>query len=150
MKGAATRTRSGPRVAVEFESTAEATRFLSDLVQLTLIDGYGFDESNPVTIQFRLAVVEAITNVHRHAYGKGEKGPISLEIHREGDSLVAVLRDRGAPFDPSKAGLGKMPSPDELAEGGYGLAILAQVMDELRHRRDGEENELILVKKMWA
>jgi serine/threonine-protein kinase RsbW len=137
-------------MTVETRASAESSRFLSGLVRAFLVEGLGLDPADSEAVRFRLAVVEALTNVHRHAYPADRPGPVSLAVHREEDSLVAVIRDRGATFDPKESGTIAMPRPEQLAEGGYGLAIVTEVMDEIRHRRLPDRgNELTLSKRLW-
>ncbi len=150
MTGPTTKARTARRLVVEATATTDSVRFLSDALVLYLVEGVGLDPESARFVRYRLAVVEALTNVCRHAYAGVEPGPLVLEVRREDNQLVAVVRDRGPDFDPLAKGKVEMPDPADLAEGGYGLAILASVMDEIRHRYDPSTgNELTLVKRMW-
>jgi anti-sigma regulatory factor (Ser/Thr protein kinase) len=66
-----------------------------------------------------LTVSEAVGNVVRHAYRDGRVGPVELDAHTEDDSLVVVVRDRGA-------GLGK---PTSNSGQGLGLRIMQTMAD---------------------
>ncbi len=83
-----------------------------------------------------------------HGY-RGQAGPLSLDIGRQGADLWIRLRDKAPPFDPTQ-----VPPPDETIPlplrppGGLGLPLIRQLMDELRYRplpKGG--NEFTLVKR---
>ena len=77
-----------------FESLAE----VSDFVARAALDA-GFDHSSIYAV--RLAVDEAFTNIIEHGYGGEGVGEIECACDETKDSLVIVLRDWAAPFDPS-------------------------------------------------
>jgi anti-sigma regulatory factor (Ser/Thr protein kinase) len=70
----------------------------------------------------RLAVTEACTNVVRHAYGEGARGPIEISIRPDHGAVHVVVADRGR-------GIG--PSPD-TAGPGLGLPLIAAVADSVQ------------------
>ena len=94
------------------------------------------------------AVDESASNIILHGY-RGEPGTIEVEIRKEGDSLVAYLRDQAPPFDPTS-----VPPPDltlplhKRPMGGLGVYLVKQLMDSVSHRLlpDGS-NELSLSKR---
>ena len=96
-----------------------------------------------------LAVDEACQNVVRHAYDDDDDGtrPLTLEVRRDADKLIFVLRDAGRPVD-----LAAIPSapPDELRPGGRGLYLIRRVMDlvEQRPLAGRQGNELHLGKQL--
>ena len=135
---------------METEASLDAARFLSDVVRSYIAAGVGLDPEQTAPSQFRLAVVEAVTNVCRHAYRDTAPGPVSFRMERQGKSLVATIRDQGAKFDPRSPGVGSMPRPEDLAEGGYGLAIILEVVDELSYSYDpGNGNTFRLAKRLF-
>src|SRR3972149_5735174 len=95
------------------------------------------------------AVDESASNIILHGY-RGKPGTIEVEIRREGDSLVAYLRDQAPPFDPTS-----VPPPDltlplhKRPMGGLGVYLVKQLMDSVSHRLlpDGS-NELSLSKRL--
>jgi serine/threonine-protein kinase RsbW len=145
-----------PRLVIEAAATLASLPLLSRLVHRFLIDGCALDAESPETVRIRLALQEAVTNVLRHAYAGGEPGPITLELACEGDELVARLRDRGARFDPveRRDAAASSPRPDlgrpaEIPEGGYGMAIIRNVMTAVEYSYDaGRGNELVLRKSL--
>lgn len=110
--------------------------------------GEGFDEE--ALSQIEICVAEALTNVVKHAYGseKGQietrmavsEGSVILEIVDHGKSIpTGVLEDTPSTmqFDPDLR--------SELPEGGMGLVLLKQVMDEVSYEAGEKSNTLRLV-----
>jgi len=93
--------------------------------------------------QVTLVVQEAVTNLHRHAYG-GAAGSVRLEVAFRDDAVELLLEDRGPPFDPTGVALRPL---DSSAEGGRGIALMRTLMDEIRYERRGSRNRLTLVKR---
>ena len=98
-----------------------------------------------------LAVSEALTNIIRHGYGMASDQPIAFEIHHRGTDLELILEDAAAvSFNPLEA-----PSPrldveriQDLPEGGWGVYLIRQAMDEITYVRAGNRNRLRLCKRL--
>ncbi len=93
-----------------------------------------------------LALVEAATNVVRHAYG-GRGGRVDVELAREGNAIALSVVDSGASFDPTRVPPPREPDPADPStwpEGGMGLPIIRAACDELRYRSEGGRNRLTL------
>lgn len=102
-----------------------------------------FLEDPDLCYRVELAVVEATTNIIRHAYGPGDAGRIGLRLERAGSRLLILVLDEGVPFDPTA-----VPPPDleEPAEGGYGVYLFREVSREVRYvRRGGRWNCLRMI-----
>jgi serine phosphatase RsbU (regulator of sigma subunit)/anti-sigma regulatory factor (Ser/Thr protein kinase) len=82
--------------------------------------------------QMELAASEIITNVMRYAY-RELSGDVDGEITLLPDRVRLDLYDHGASFDPAA-----VPDPDleNSQEGGYGLYIVRQIMDEVTYTPD--------------
>lgn len=74
----------------------------------------------------KLALTEACSNSVRHAYANGE-GHVDIRYELHADRLVVEVTDDGQGFDPP----GAREQPDELTEGGLGIAIIRSIADEL-------------------
>ena len=103
---------------------------------------------NDVTLQVRLAVSEACTNIIQHAYSGESEELIVILCSMSGNDLVIEIRDWGKPFDPDS-----VPQPDtesellERKEGGIGIFLLRQMMDDVRYVFRAERyNELRMIK----
>ena len=93
-----------------------------------------------------LAVVEAATNVVRHAYG-GLGGRVEVELAREGKAIALTVLDSGISFDPTLVPPPREPDPDDPTtwpEGGMGLPIIRAACDELNYASGGGKNRLTL------
>jgi len=81
-----------------------------------------------VLADLKLALTEAASNSVRHAYsGDDDTGVVEISYELRADRLVIEVTDEGEGFDPADAeGL-----PEELSEGGLGIAIIRAIADEV-------------------
>jgi len=86
--------------------------------------GCGTDVTRDVVI----AVDEACQNVIRHAYQGAPDGEVVLEVRREDDQVVILLRDFARAVDVKKI---KPRDLDDLRPGGLGTHFIREVMDEV-------------------
>jgi serine/threonine-protein kinase RsbW len=90
-----------------------------------------------------LCLTELVTNVLTHGIANT---PMSVELHKAGDALTAVIEDQGIAFDPTTAELPSLATT--LAEtpiGGLGIRLVRKLADALQYERNGETNRLTLV-----
>lgn len=144
-----TRTMSAPRLRLEARAVRESAPLFSSAVHAFLVDGLGLGASDPETVHVRLAITEAITNVIRHGFDSGSPGRIELELRCDEGEFVAIVSDDGRRFNPRDSQQLKLPDPQELREGGYGLGILFRVMDGIQHTWN-EGNRLTMRKRLGA
>lgn len=90
------------------------------------------------------AVQEAVTNVIRHALDRDDARTFRVEILRHEEALEVVLLDDGPAYDLSAA---RLPEPEELREGGYGVHIMHSWADEVILERTGGRNRLSLLRR---
>jgi sigma-B regulation protein RsbU (phosphoserine phosphatase) len=147
-------------VAIKVEDSGEALplahtklEVTSDLAELASIRAFvrGFcrglvspalDEEN--RCQLELAVNEAASNVMRHAYHGRADQRIQLEAAAFADRISLRLYHRGDAFDPETV---RPPMFDGSREGGFGLYIIAQSVDEVRYGRDEQGRNCIYLGK---
>ena len=97
-----------------------------------------------VLADLKLALTEACTNSVRHAYDGGE-GTVEILYELHHDRLVVEVTDSGEGFEHAEA---EPDDPDDLAEGGLGIAIIEALADELEiGRRNGGGSRLRFVKR---
>jgi serine/threonine-protein kinase RsbW len=131
-----------------------ARQFESDLRQLSAMRAFvregcrcawGERASDETLIRLELAVDEAATNIIRHAYG-GESGrPIELVIEADEDQVRVSLYHLGRDFDPRAV---QPPVFDGSREGGFGLYLIEQAVDEVCYFHDDQGRcGIRLVKK---
>src|SRR5690242_21558721 len=81
-----------------------------------------------VLADLKLALTEAASNSVRHAYaGDDQAGVVEISYELRQDRLVIEVSDEGEGFDPAEA----EGAPEELSEGGLGIAIIRAIADEL-------------------
>jgi serine/threonine-protein kinase RsbW len=83
--------------------------------------------SDELLADLKLALTEAASNSVRHAYGGEDVGVVEISYELHPDRLVIEVTDEGEGFDPAEA----EGRPDELSEGGLGIAIIRAIADEV-------------------
>lgn len=97
----------------------------------------------------KLAVDEACTNVITHGYAGMNPGSMILAIVLEPGRVRMTITDFGHPFEPSEP-----PAPDMESilegqrEGGFGLFLIYQTMDQVDYQAGRDGNHLTLVKRL--
>ena len=91
-----------------------------------------------------LLLTEAITNVTRHAYGKGDTGDVEVELvlNRKANVIDLQVSDWGCGFSGCDVALSKpeLSAPDE--EGGRGLFIISSLSDQCFLEEEEGKNTL--------
>jgi len=116
-------------------------RVPSDLKFITLIEGWllgslklelgEWPEWPKWENRLRLVVVEAYSNVVRHAHHNQPHLPVLLRLELHPDFLCLEVWDQGQGFDLSTY---IPPAPDVQQEGGYGWLILNRLMDKVEYQ----------------
>jgi len=130
-------------IHLSVEADFPSVRLLAAACQGVLAE-WGLPEERRSLLE--LAVVEAATNVVRHAYG-GRGGRVEVELTREGSAISLSVLDSGASFDPTRVPPPREPDPADPStwpEGGMGLPIIRAACDELRYRVEDGRNRLTL------
>ena len=84
--------------------------------------------SDELLADLKLALTEAASNSVRHAYGANQDvGVVEIAYELHPDRLVIEVSDEGGGFDPALA----PGQPDELSEGGLGIAIIRAIADDV-------------------
>ena len=104
----------------------------------------GFDDEAVGEIE--LALTEALANVIEHAYRGAPEHRIEVGAGLDGATLRVTVRDWGEYFDPA-AFRGR--DLDDPGEGGYGVFLMTQLMDDvIREPQPGGGTLLTLTKTM--
>ena len=116
----------------------------------TAIEDVGRDDDWPpdLTFQVNLALEELWLNVVNHGHSGGFH-EVEIELTSEAEALTIEITDDGKPFNPLNEALAPdvTASLEDRSVGGLGLHLVRTLMDELRYRREGGRNHLILVKR---
>lgn len=81
--------------------------------------------------RLRLVLVEAYSNVVRHAHRNQPNLPVLIRLELQNRDLHLEVWDQGQGFDLSTY---LPPQPDDRQEGGYGWLILNRLMDRVEYR----------------
>jgi serine/threonine-protein kinase RsbW len=120
------------------ECIDDARRWVTDRVRAA---GFGED---PVQ-EIELALTEAIANVIEHAYQNAEDKRIEIAVVLGENALRVTVRDWGRYFDP-KSFRGR--DLDDPGEGGYGVLLMSQLMDDvIREPQESGGTLLTLLKQ---
>jgi serine/threonine-protein kinase RsbW len=105
------------------------------------------DLSDEILADLKLALTEAASNSVRHAYvGADHAGLVEISYELLPDRLVIEVTDDGEGFDPAAAD----GPPEELSEGGLGIAIIRAIADEVEigKQPDGRGSRLRFEKTL--
>jgi serine/threonine-protein kinase RsbW len=111
---------------LRFLSVAE--EWLFSTLKLSLDDDVDWTRQ---TARLRLALVEAYSNVVRHAHYERPNIPIVFKLELRDRDLSLEIWDQGQGYDPSNY---QMPSPQDKQEHGYGWLILNRLMDRVEYK----------------
>lgn len=102
-----------------------------------------------VAMKLQLAIEEMVTNVIFYAYPEGTNANITLSAESDGKELTFVLSDTGKPFDPTaKKDADIDVNPMDREQGGMGILIVKNIMNDVSYQRLGDTNQLTMKKKL--
>ena len=113
-----------------------------------LVECFGKQYELPRTVSrlVMLSVDEIVSNIILHGYGH-QLGKLSIALHYDGQAFSVIIEDAGKPFDLTKAAA--RATAGTLAsrrEGGLGLLLVKNLMDDVKYQRAGAINRLKLIK----
>jgi anti-sigma regulatory factor (Ser/Thr protein kinase) len=95
----------------------------------------------------QMALQEACINVVRHAHARDPSLPLVVAISTDRDRLVIEVEDFG-PGLPEPRLRPPDPDPAHPREGGYGLFIMRETMDEVRSEQRDGKHVLVMVRDL--
>jgi anti-sigma regulatory factor (Ser/Thr protein kinase) len=125
------------KIASRFECIDEARRWVSERVRGA---GYGDD---PVG-EIELALTEALANVIEHGYQGNADGEIAVTVAAEPDCLEVRVRDWGTGADELDF---ERRDLDDPGEGGYGVYLMEQLMDDVTREAQPDGGTLLTMIK---
>lgn len=145
-----------PRTTLQLAIPSELTavRFAGAALRGVLGEaGWALDQVSSI----ELCMVEAINNAIEHAYRERSGHQVWVTLALTAGALELTVVDRGVAMpaevlDKIRASVSardveevELGAVSELAEGGYGLSLILQIMDEVSYRSDHGENRLAMV-----
>jgi len=102
-----------------------------------------------VAMKLQVAMEEMVTNVIFYAYPEGTNADISLTAESDDKELTFILSDTGKPFDPTaKEDADTETNPMDREQGGMGILIVKNIMNEVTYQRLGDVNQLTMKKTL--
>ncbi|MCR4921829.1 MAG: ATP-binding protein [Bacteroidaceae bacterium] len=102
-----------------------------------------------MAMKLQVAMEEMVTNVIFYAYPEGTNADITLTVESDGNEVTFVLSDSGRPFDPTaKEDANIDVNPMDREQGGMGILIVKNIMNEVSYERLGDTNQLTMKKKL--
>ena len=93
-----------------------------------------------------LTLAEVLNNIVEHAYADLPPGPVVLSLHRQGCSIACQVEDEGHPMPGLQLPEGRMQEVAsdimDLAEGGWGWALIRAMTADLHYERLEDTNRL--------
>ena len=101
------------------------------------------------SMKLQLVIEEMTTNMIFYAYPEGTSADITLTAESDGKELTFVLSDTGKPFDPTaKEDADTETNPMDRDQGGMGILIVKNIMNEVSYQRLDGENRLTMKKTL--
>ncbi len=123
----------------QFNASLDHLHDMLNYIRLQAIE-CGFDLSKAHAIE--LACEEALVNIIHYAY-EGQKGEIGIQCQCLDRGLNIVIKDQGIAYNP----LAKAHElPSNADEGGYGIFLMLELMDNVFYERENMANILTLSK----
>ena len=94
--------------------------------------------------EIELALTEAMANVIEHGYEGDETQKIEVGVAVEGDRLRISVRDWGRQADPAAF---EQRDLDDPGEGGYGVFLMEQLMDDVTREPQPDGGTLLILTK---
>jgi len=104
--------------------------------------------SEETVYEVNLVVDEVVSNIIRHGFKDGQEHTIRFGISLDKDDVVISVEDEGLHFNPLI-----IPPPDisrpiqERQPGGLGIFLVKKLTDDIRYRREGDTNFLVMRKR---
>ena len=130
-------------IEAKIENLDLATGFIEEILER---HGCSFKTQ----LQVKLAAEEIFVNVSSYAYGdKSGSVEITCELKKDPFRAVISFADKGVPFDPLKHDDPDLSLDATLnREGGLGIFLVKNTMDDVSYRYQDGRNILTIVKNI--
>jgi serine/threonine-protein kinase RsbW len=124
-------------ISSRLESIDDARVWVTERVR-----GAGLGD-DPVS-EIELALTEALANVIEHSYDGDPSKEIVVGVAIDGEALSVQVRDWGRAFDPGGYAARDLDDP---GEGGYGVFLMEQLMDDVTREPQPDGGTLLTLVK---
>ncbi len=130
-------------VPAEEEKLNEIMDFVMETIE-------GHEPDDETSMQLELAIEEIFVNIVSYAYSpKTGDVEICAEMTEDPPELVITFADSGVPFNPlEKEEADTSPEALEEREGGLGIYMIRQLMDEVAYIHEDGKNILRIRKRL--
>jgi PAS domain S-box-containing protein len=132
--------RAEMEISSDLNELARARAFIRETCRT--LSGPALDDAS--VSQLELAVTEALSNIMRHAYGGRTDQQIQIDVEAFPDRVVLRLHHLGETFDPAAVAT---PAFDGTQDGGFGMYIIEQSVDNVRYYQDERGRNCISMVK---
>jgi serine/threonine-protein kinase RsbW len=113
----------------------------------------GLGLSSEAAGEVELSVVEMVNNAIEHGYQLDGSGWVEVMLESDGRNLHIEVCDGGRTMPANLLATASMPPVDpgdlaSLPEGGMGLSIVKQLMDEVRYESTADRNVLTMERRI--
>lgn len=135
------------RVELRIGSRLEHVQLMAHALQSLCMES-GLDARTSALVE--LALVEAINNVIRHAYGLEPDHTVEVGFECSADRLRFEVSDTGRSYAGALSPRFEFDPADtaNLPEGGMGLHLIESIMDDVDYRSKDGRNTLIMTKRI--
>jgi anti-sigma regulatory factor (Ser/Thr protein kinase) len=138
---------AAPLATLELEARTdlvEVARVLDAVERLCLDHGV----EGVVVFGMKIAIDEVLVNVIRYAFPGGGEHVVRVRFDIFPTSARLEVSDDGCPFDPFSVAPPDTTGPlEKRSIGGLGVHLVRQFMDEVRYRRVGDRNVVVMTKR---
>ncbi len=132
-------------ISLKFKPVFENVDAARNAVHTACKERYLQAGADELTGDLLLAVTEAMNNAVEHSGAK----EIEIEVIAGQQSLLFRMITAGEKFDPTaNVAFPDLDATEELPEGGFGRALIAEMMDIVKYEYSGGRNILTLEKNM--
>jgi anti-sigma regulatory factor (Ser/Thr protein kinase) len=119
---------------------------------LDLVESFAERHAIPAsaTASVAICVDELLSNAIRYGYPDGRPGRILVAMRLEADAFCVTVEHDGLRFDPRRALPQVRRGADPSPIGGYGLALMHALVDELSYRSAQGLNVTSLKKRLGS
>jgi anti-sigma regulatory factor (Ser/Thr protein kinase) len=104
---------------------------------------------NRIAVAIAVAIDEVLSNTIRYGQPSAGRHRITVTLMVDEAAMVARIEDDGVPFDPSRPGPHRERT-SHTGDGGYGLRLIAHLIDELTYSIGEASNVTELRKWLGA